>query len=552
MKPDSFLLALTVILLTEACSETWQARVPKWGVYESHITSATGYDDPIRDVDLILRVTRPDGTSFSHYGFYAGGNKWIFRVMPDMEGEWQYVVAFSDSSKTASGKFLCKKSDKAGPLTVYEENPLWSVHKDSPNKQIRSFHTGDRFFASNFSAADRKRFLDWIEKRGYNLLSVASHYLNRQQEGRGKGWETPRLWPLNPGEYGKLESIMADLEKRNIYVYPFAGFFGRAAEWPTSAEDQELYIKYTLARLASFRNIILNVAGPEPLYLPEDYQNGNMRKEDIGRIALLIKKYDPYGHILSVHNKTNNKENKPEMDPFIFEEWEDYATLQGAKSKNYQNIYDFIISSRKVIKPAFAQEVLWYGNMYHTGLDTGSVRKKAITLLMAGAFINFGDMNGNSSSGFSGSLDPDSANSEIHDILHNVWDIFDSLPFEDLAPAPWLAEGAFCLSDGKAKTLFYSPDGKPFRINIPVPLRGQWINPRSKQRITADIAGNNSGKATPPDTNDWLLFVEESQAEAETRLPESIPEGCNPDEGMENGLIYIARVSTKGITNYSR
>ena len=42
----------------------------------------------------------------------------------------------------------------------------------------------------------RVAFFDWVEAQGYNMLSVASHYLNRESEGRGEGWDTPDLWPL--------------------------------------------------------------------------------------------------------------------------------------------------------------------------------------------------------------------------------------------------------------------------------------------------------------------------------------------------------------------
>jgi hypothetical protein len=297
-----------------------------------------------------------------------------------------------------------------------------------------------------------------------------------------------------------------ELEKRNILVYPFAGFFGRAAEWPTDPDEQEIYIKYTLARLAPFWNIVLNVAGPEPILKPEDYQNGKMRREDINRLALLIKKYDPYGHLLSVHNRTRNEQKDYEFDPFIFESWEDYSTLQGGKSDKTDDVYNFIMESRKVVKPVFAQEVLWYGNMYHAELNEESLRKKAITLIMAGSFINFGDMNGNSSSGFSGCLDPDSSHLQAHYIIHKVWDFFDELPFQELSPRPDFINGAYCLSNGSGKHLIYAPGGKSFSLNLDPPFSGKWINPRD-MKTSKSILIISKNKIVPPDNNDWFLYI---------------------------------------------
>ena len=245
-----------------------------------------------------------------------------------------------------------------------------------------------------------------------------------------------------------------------------------------------------------------------PILKPEDYQEGSMKTEDINRLALLIKKYDPYGHLLSVHNRTRNEQKDYEYDPFIFEAWEDYSTLQGGKSDDMDEVYNFIIDSRKVVKPVYAQEVLWYGNIYHALLDEESLRKKAITLIMAGSFINFGDMNGNSSSGFSGCLDPDSSHTNAHNTLHKVWDFFDALPFWELSPRPDLVNGAYCLSDGGGNHLIYIPDGKPFKLNFNLPSSGQWINPRDVKspRISVSVTDKT---ISPPDNNDWFLLINE-------------------------------------------
>lgn len=509
------LLFVAVLIISACgCKNNKASHIPRWGMFESELTPGKSYIDPVHEVTLTVNVKRPDGSTYNQEGFYDGNERWKFRIMPNMEGSWKYEAVFSDSDLRFSGQFRCAGTEKTGPLTVNSNNPVWLVSKDSPPKQIRSFHVGDRFFASNYSNMERLRFLDWISEQGYNMLSVASHYLNRQQEGRGMGWDTPKLWPIDPVEYQKLESYLSELEKRNINVYPFAGFFGRSAEWPTDEKDQELYIRYTLARLSSFRNIIFNVAGPEPLLKPEDYQNGNMKREDIIRLAKLIKKYDPYHHMLSVHNRTKNEQSNYEYDPFIFEPWEDFATLQGGKSGDLKDVYNFISDGRKVIKPVFAQEVLWYGNMYHANLDPETLRKKAITLIMAGSFINFGDMNGNSSSGFSGYLDPDSAHADAHKMIHKVWDIFDQLPFVELEPRPDLVSGALCLSNGINKYLIYSAGKDPFTLNFEYKSKGKWINPRNgkSENLSYPISDNTF---SAPDDNDWLLYLEDEEVSPE-------------------------------------
>jgi hypothetical protein len=342
------------------------------------------------------------------------------------------------------------------------------------------------------------------------MLSVASHYLNRNSEGRGAGWDTPDLWPLNAFEYRKMETILYDLKDRNILVYPFAGFFGRSALWPVDPEEQELYIKYTLARLAPFWNLVFNVAGPEPLLRPQDYQNGQMTREDINRLASLIKKYDPYGHVLSVHNRTIDPETQEwELDPFILESWEDYAVLQGAKGDSLDEIYTFVEESRKIIKPVYAQEVLWHGNMHHEDLSEEQMRKKAILLIMAGAFINFGDMNGNSSSGFSGHMNIDSATVRRHRIMHQVWDFFDAIPFYELFPRPDLVNEGFCLAREGAYYLVYLPRGDEVKIELQGTIQeASWIDANTFNKVEISMESGDRETFRAPDVDDWFLWIE--------------------------------------------
>src|SRR5438093_11066279 len=103
------------------------------------------------------------------------------------------------------------------------------------------------------------------------MLSVASHYLNRATSDGGLGWNTPDLWDgpsrsLKAGEYQKMEGLLDDLAARKMLVFPFAGFFGKSSDFPTNPVDQELYLRYTLARIGSYWNVVFAVAGPEALY----------------------------------------------------------------------------------------------------------------------------------------------------------------------------------------------------------------------------------------------------------------------------------------------
>jgi hypothetical protein len=86
-----------------------------------------------------------------------------------------------------------------------------NVHLVYARGGMLRYHVGDRFFAANWPSEQRQRFLDWAGKQGYHMLSIASHYLNRDAPDRGRPWATPALLPLNPAEYRRMEGVLDDL-----------------------------------------------------------------------------------------------------------------------------------------------------------------------------------------------------------------------------------------------------------------------------------------------------------------------------------------------------
>ncbi|HWN09831.1 MAG TPA: DUF5060 domain-containing protein, partial [Pyrinomonadaceae bacterium] len=305
------------------------AQVPLWESFEGSVQNSKHYSDPYDGVTLEVTYTRPDGTSLPFWGFYDGGTTWRFRMMCDRLGTWSYSARFSDGTSGGSGSFECLNSSADGRFSDYLPNPLWFGRSGSPPELVRSFHVGDRFFASNWDDPQnpndgnkRTAFLNWAQQQGYNTLSVASHYLARDDEGRADGWTLPDLWNgttqrPQAAAFQQAEVILDDLMSRGMSVYSFAGFFGKDSDAPTNGAEQEEYIRYTLARLAPYSNVLLNVGGPEPTL--------SMTKDQVDALGDMISELDVFRHPLSAHNKIGN-------DKFINESWATYVTLQGPKT----------------------------------------------------------------------------------------------------------------------------------------------------------------------------------------------------------------------------
>ncbi len=499
-------------------------QVQQYDLFEADVYSDSVFENPFTDVELKVYLIKPDGTSAEFWGFYRCGNRWSFRWMPDKVGRWQWHARFTSGRGEASGAFYCIPGDIPGLIGAYTKNPIWFAFAGNKPVLLRSLHVGDCFFADEpntmdpekkWSSALRREFLDWAQAQGYNMLSIGSHLLNRRENDRGQGWNTPKLWNArtgrpNPAEYDRMEAVLDDLAARRMIVYPFAGFFGKSADWPVDSTLRRIYLKYTLARLAPYWNLLFLVAGPEPLHTEtgNSYQNA-MAYDDINRWGNLIARLDPFGHLLSVHNRTEASE---EGDPFKNQAWYTFSTIQGPKTLDRRLLAEKTLMNLHPAKPYYAQETLWAGNIWHPDYGLEDLRKNAVVLNMCAATINFADNDGNSSTGFSGLPLLERRVQEKHEIMKRVWDFFDSLPFFEMKPAPQCVDRGFCLAKKDSLMLVYLDEDGAFRI-----LQGkgryqlEWIHAeKTEQRLDCGTVEVDRPLKAPAN-GDWFAWLVRSE-----------------------------------------
>lgn len=495
------LLLIVVFLLFTVFYSEGNDVVGIWNKFEKSITNSRNYDDPYRDTELTVTYIRPDGSKLRFWGFYDGDKTWTIRFMPDMFGTWKYNASFTDGQPGIKGSFNCIPSDLPGMISQDEVNSIWFGYKGGKHMLMRSFHVGDCFFAANWPDTKRKAFLNWIQKQGYNTLSIGSHYLNRDADTRGRGWKTPDLWDeasgkLNQEEYDKMEVILDDLAERKIIVHPFAGFLGANSDYPENHADLILYIKYTLARLGSYWNVMLNVAGPE-------LAKWKLTESEVTKIGKEIQSLDIFGHLLACHQTTNK-------NLFKNQSWNNYDCYQGSKTHDLHKLYKELTSTfRSSGKPFYAHETLWSGNKNHPGYSDTQLRKNAIVITMAAAALNFGDMDGNSSSGFSGSLDLAEKKQARHDIIKKVWDFFETVEYWKLSPRPDLINSGFCLAKEGEEYLVYVPERGYINVNI---TGGEydflWINAQdTSEQIEGGETSDGQKLNSPEHGDDWFCHL---------------------------------------------
>ena len=539
MRSATTAVLLLVLTATVSADPPAATEVPHWGRFEGAVTNRTAYRDHFRDVTLEVVFTRPDGSRIDFRGFYDGDHTWRFRTMADQIGRWRYRVTFSDGQPGTNGSFRCVRSDLPGMISVDRDNPMWFGYSSGRHELIRGLHVGDRFFAANWPDAKRTAFLDWLVRNRYNMLSIASHYLNRDDEGRGRGWSTPELWPLDPPEYDRMEVILDELARRRILVFPFGGFFGKASDYPRDPADQEVYIRYTLARLAPYWNLMFNVAGPEPNLGSKTY----LQAQKVERLGRLIKQMDPFGHLISVHNREGD-------DPYRDSDWSSYGVLQGPKTRNRQVLSRGLLRSHHARKPLLAQETLWSGNRFHIRRNQGDytdddLRKNTIVIHMSAAGLVFGDNDGNSSSGFTGTMDLADCKQARHDVVIRVWDFFETIACYRMRPSQDLVDNGYCLADEGAEYLVYLESGGKVNVAVrPGTYSVQWINARSPRDVRkAGTTSDGRALCSPSQGEDW--FVRLMRSRARKQAPSSagvqkIGEGTYPDLAVDRqGHVHV-------------
>jgi hypothetical protein len=300
---------------------------------------------------------------------------------------------------------------------------------------------------------------------------------------------------------------MDELAARHMMLFPFAGFFGRDADYPRDPAEQEAYVRYVLARLGPYWNLMLNVAGPEPLLPNHPF----MTPDEVERLGRLIKALDPFSHPLTVHNPTGD-------DAFKDSSWTDFGTLQGPKTTDWRELRAGLMANHHPSKPLYAQETLWSGNKHHPDYSDDDLRRNAYVLLLSAAAINFADNGGpvegeqgDSSSGFSGTMDLRDRRQRRHDVLKRAWDCLETLPFYRMTPRDDLTDQGVCLAEAGAHYLVYLPEGGRVNVNVapgPSRYRLEWINPRAPvERVSGGTTDDGQGLRAPGAGQDWLVYL---------------------------------------------
>ncbi|WP_199614046.1 DUF5605 domain-containing protein [Paenibacillus alkalitolerans] len=328
--------------------ETKQAE--RWGVFELALEGPSG-GNPFVDVRLSAQFRK--GTQlFEVEGFYDGNSVYRIRFMPQEEGIFTYQTSSSCPELNGiAGEFVCTPPSPGnrGPVTAKDSSRF--RYADG----TRYIPMGTTCYVWHLQNERlQERTLDTLKNSPFNKLRMCvfpkSYEFNDAE---------PSIYPFvttqegvfdlsrfNPEYFSRMEKRIQDLsalgiEADIILFHPYDE--GRWGFDRMSAEEDERYVRYVIARLAAFRNVWWSLANEYDL----------MKEKNTGdwdSLFGIVQEYDHAGHLRSIHNcRTLYDYGKP---------WVTHASIQSADVRMISKW------TRHYGKPVIVDECGYEGNIH--------------------------------------------------------------------------------------------------------------------------------------------------------------------------------------------
>ncbi|MCL2864982.1 MAG: DUF5605 domain-containing protein [Lachnospiraceae bacterium] len=292
--------------------------VEKWDIYEICLNGPDS-GNPFLEYNLQGHF-KGKCESIVVDGFYDGNGRYKIRFMPSFEGKYAFEVKGNFIETVLKGEFYVAPPSKEnhGPVRVANEchfayddgTPYYSIGTTCYVWNLQSDERiAETIETLKNSAFNKIRFCVFPKHYVYNLGEPRSYpYVgspmdssvltkenfndyNFRREGNNFDYER-----FNPEHFSHIEKCIAILRDLNIeadlillHPYDRWGF-----SMMTEKQD-DLYIKYCVARFASYRNIWWSLANEYDLIPHKSIS-------DWERIAGIICEKDPYNHLRSIHN----------------------------------------------------------------------------------------------------------------------------------------------------------------------------------------------------------------------------------------------------------
>ncbi|MFC5451281.1 DUF5605 domain-containing protein [Paenibacillus aestuarii] len=344
--------------------------IEQWGRFEYRCTGPQE-GNPFTDVRLVGRF-RYDHRIVDAEGFYDGDGQYCIRFMPDTLGLWTFeTVSNCEALHGHTGTLRCQEPlpGNRGPVRVHDTHHFayadGTLYRPYGTTCYAWTHQGEQLEAMTLASLrqspfNKIRMCVFPKHYDYNLNEPQRYPFAGSLEA---GWDFTRF---DPSYWSHLESRLQDLldmgiEADLILFHPY----DRWGFSKMTAETDELYLQYAIARLASFRNIWWSLANEYDLMHEKKMQ-------DWDKFFKLIQAKDPYQHLRSIHNW-----HHPEIHYRSNAHWYDHGKPWVTHASIQHHDLNFIPEWRKLYgKPIVIDECRYEGDLNH---GWGNLTAEAMT-----------------------------------------------------------------------------------------------------------------------------------------------------------------------------
>lgn len=275
-------------------------KVEKWGMFELSLEGPSD-GNPFLDVEISARFTHED-RAFDTQGFYDGDGVYRVRFMPDALGVWKYVTKSNKNELDGkTGEFTCVEPSPGNHGPVGIRNTYYLAYADgTPYFQIGTTcyawaHQGDEMEEQTLKTLatapfNKMRMCTFPKDYSYNKNEPVYYPF----EGTPlKDWDFTRF---NPEFWQHFEKRVMDLQKLGIEADII--LYHTYDRWDfenMDAESDDRYLRYTVARLAAYRNVWWSLANEFDI-MPAK------KDSDWDRFFWIIRDHDPYQRMRGIHN----------------------------------------------------------------------------------------------------------------------------------------------------------------------------------------------------------------------------------------------------------
>jgi len=275
------------------------ADVERWSLYEITLDGPkTG--NPFTDVTLSADFAS-GGQNVRVLGFYDGDGVYKIRFSPETEGQWQWRTTSNTKALDGrAGRFIVRPAtgNNHGPVRVTPDGYHFAYVDGTPFRQI-----GTTAYAwAQQSDAQCALTLQTLKTAPFNKIRMCV-YANVKAEpiepfvytGAGpKDWDPARF---NPAFFRRFEDRVAKLQALGIEAdiilhHPYDKTHGYAE---MARADDELYLRYMIARLGAYRNVWWSMANEFDLVKAKS-------PADWDHIGQFVADNDPHQRLRSIHN----------------------------------------------------------------------------------------------------------------------------------------------------------------------------------------------------------------------------------------------------------